>query len=99
VVYSIFNDDFKKPFRNLFAERLLLEGIEKKHVVQVKDKVIDFVALSKLAIDYSDAVIQSSPVVNQDVLDYVSSKSVKFLPFQSEEDYADAYVQFYDGIQ
>jgi starch synthase len=82
----------------LFAERLLLEGIEKRHVVQVKDKVIDFVALSKLAIDYSDAVIQSSPVVNEAVLDYIKSKKVKFLPFQNAEDYADAYVQFYDSL-
>jgi starch synthase len=98
VVYSIFNDDFKKPFRDLFAERLLLEGIEKKHVVQVKDKVIDFVALSKLAVDYSDAVIQASPVVNQAILDYVDSKKIKFLPFQSEDEYADAYVQFYDTL-
>ena len=98
VVYSVFNDEFKKPFRSLFAERLLLEGIEKKHVAQVKDKVIDFVALSKLAIDYSDAVIQSSPEVNEDVLEYITSKKVKFLPFQTDEDYADAYVQFYDSL-
>ena len=98
VVYSIFKDDFKKPFRNLFAERLLLEGIENKHVVQVKDKVIDYVALSKLAIDYSDGVIQSSPEVNADVLKYVDEKKIKFLPFQSEEDYADAYVSFYDSL-
>jgi len=98
VVYSVFNDEFKKPFRSLFAERLLLEGIEKKHVAQVKDKVIDFVALSKLAIDYSDAVIQSSPEVNEEVLQYITSKKVKFLPFQTDEDYADAYVQFYDSL-
>ena len=98
VVYSVFNDEFKKPFRSLFAERLLLDGIEKKHVAQVKDKVIDFLALSKLAIDYSDAVIQSSPEVNEDVLQYIASKKVKFLPFQKDEDYADAYVQFYDSL-
>ncbi len=98
VVYSVFNDDFKNPFRNLFAERLLLEGIEKRHVVQVKDKLIDFVALSKLAIDYSDGVIQSSPSVNEEVLKYVTSKKMKFLPFQVVEDYADAYVAFYDSL-
>ena len=98
VVYSVFNDEFKKPFRSLFAERLLLDGIEKKHVAQVKDKVIDFLALSKLAIDYSDAVIQSSPEVNEEVLQYIESKKVKFLPFQKDEDYADAYVQFYDSL-
>ncbi len=98
VVYSIFADDFKKPFRNLFAERLLLEGIEDSDVEQVKDKSIDFVALSKLAIDYSDAVIQSSPEVNVDVLGYVKSKGIDFLPYHGEETYADAYVDFYDNI-
>ena len=72
--------------------------LENKHVVQVKDKVIDYVALSKLAIDYSDGVIQSSPEVNADVLKYVDESKIKFLPFQSEEDYADAYVKFYDSL-
>ena len=98
VVYSVFNDDFKVPFRNLFAERLLLEGIETDHVVQVKDKVIDFVALSKLAIDYSDGVIQSSPVVNEKVIDYVNAENVKFLPYQDDEDYADSFVKFYETL-
>ncbi len=98
VVYSLFADEFKKPFRSLFAERLLLEGIEKRHVVQVKDKVIDFVALSKLAIDYSDAVIQSSPVVNEEVLKYIKSKKLKFLPYLNKEDYANDYVDFYDNL-
>jgi Starch synthase catalytic domain. len=98
VVYSVFNDDFKKPFRNLFAERLLLEGIENKHVVQVKDKEIDFVALTKLAIDYSDAVIQSSPQINEDVLKYIEAKDIKFLSYQTEDEYADAYVNLYDNI-
>ncbi|MEI6752648.1 MAG: glycogen/starch synthase [Paludibacter sp.] len=98
VVYSLFADEFKKPFRSLFAERLLLEGIEKRHVVQVKDKVIDFVALSKLAIDYSDAVIQSSPIVNEDVLKYIKSKKLKFLPYLNKEDYANDYVDFYDNL-
>ena len=98
VVYSVFNDEFKKPFRDLFPERLMLEGIEKKHVAQFKDKVIDFATLSKFAIDYSDGVIQSSPEVNEDVLKYISSKKVKFLPYQPEDDYVDAYVQFYDSL-
>ena len=98
VVYSVFDDEFKNPFRDLFAERLLLEGIETKHVLQVKDKVIDYVALSKLAIDFSDGVIQSSPQVNQKIVDYVKEKDMKFLPYVSDEDYADDYVRFYDSL-
>lgn len=98
VVYSVFDDEFKNPFRDLFAERLLLEGIETKHVFQVKDKVIDYVALSKLAIDFSDGVIQSSQQVNQNIVDYVKEKDMKFLPYVSDEDYADDYVRFYDSL-
>lgn len=98
VVYSVFDDEFKKPFRSLFAERLLLEGIEKKHVIQVKDKVIDYVALTKLAIDFSDGVIQSSENINKDVLQYIADKKIKFLTHVGAEDYADEYVKFYDSI-
>jgi starch synthase len=98
VVYSLFDDAFTKPFRNLFAERLMLEGIENKDVEQVKDQTIDYAALSKLAIDYSDGVIQSSEVVNQELLDYVTQKEMKFLPFQSKDDYADAFIEFYDSL-
>ncbi|MGB4577201.1 MAG: glycogen/starch synthase [Paludibacter sp.] len=98
VVYSVFDDEFKKPFRSLFAERLLLEGIEKKHVLQVKDKVIDYVALSKLAIDFSDGVIQSSSRINQNIVDYVKEKKIKYLPYVQNEDYADDYVRFYDSL-
>ncbi|MDO9153951.1 MAG: glycogen/starch synthase [Paludibacter sp.] len=98
VIYSVFDDEFKKPFRELFAERLLLEGIEKKHVSQLKDTEIDFVALSKLAIDYSDGVIQSSAKINDAVLEYVTSKKINFLPYNSIEDYADEYLAFYDSL-
>lgn len=98
VVYSLFEDEFKRPFRELFAERLMLEGIEKKDVSQVKDTEIDFVALTKLAIDYSDGVIQSSEKVNQEVLDYVVDKKINFLPYEFNEDYADDYVRFYDKL-
>ena len=98
VVYSVFNDDFKQPFRELFAERLILEGIETDHVVQVTDKEIDYVALSKLAIDFSDGVIQSSPQINPKIVDYVTENKIKFLPYVNDEDYAYDYVRFYDSL-
>ncbi len=98
VVYSVFNDEFKKPFRQLFTDKLILEGIEKKHVNQVKDKIIDFNALTKLAIDFSDGVIQSAPEINTEVLEYVQEKKIKFLPYKPSDDYADDYLAFYENI-
>lgn len=98
VIYSLFKDDFKQPFRSLFADKLLLEGIETSDVEQLKKGDIDYVELTKLAIDYSDGVIQSVPDTNTDVLKYVNSSGIKFLPYREDEDYADDYVRFYDSV-
>ena len=98
VIYSLFGDDFKNPFRNLFADKLLLEGIEKKDLQHLQGKEIDFVALNKLAIDYSDGVIQSVPDTNPDVLAYIKETNKKFMPYRHDEDYADDYVRFYDSV-
>ncbi len=98
VVYSLCNDEFKVPFRPLFADRLNLEGIEKNHVSQLKDKEIDYVTLSKFAIDNSDGVIQSTPVIRQELIDYITEKKVNFVPYVNYEDYADEYLRFYDTL-
>jgi len=98
VIYSLFKDDFKQPFRSLFADKLLLDGIEPGDVDHLKKGDIDYVELTKLAIDYSDGVIQSVPETNSDVLNYISSTGKKFLPYHEDEDYADDYVRFYDSV-
>jgi starch synthase len=98
VIYSLFKDDFTNPFRNLFADKLLLEGIEVSDVEHLKAKDIDYVTLSKLAIDYSDGIIQSVPDTNPEIVEYIQSQNKKFLPYRQDEDYADDYVRFYDSV-
>jgi len=98
VIYSLFADDFKQPFRGLFADKLVLEGIEPNDLVQLRKNEIDYVALSKLAIDYSDGVIQSVPDTNPEILEYIRDTNKKFLPYKQDEDYADDYVRFYDSV-
>ncbi|NLO70765.1 MAG: glycogen/starch synthase [Porphyromonadaceae bacterium] len=98
VVYSLFEDEFKRPFREIFTDYLQMEGIQDEDLKSIKGKEINFEALSKLAIDFSDGVIQSSKKVNQEVLNYVKEKKVKFLPYVKNEDYADDYIQFYNSL-
>ncbi len=98
VIYSLFEDDFKMPFRSLFADKLLLDGIEPSDVAHLKNSDIDYVKLNQLAIDYSDGVIQSMPNTNTDVVNYIQSIGKKFLPYKEDEDYADDYVRFYDSV-
>lgn len=98
VVYSLFNDEFKKPFHPSFADKLLLEGIQKKHLSSIKDNEITYEALSKLAVDFSDGVIQANQNANQNVIKYVQEKKIKFLPYEFNEDIADDYLNFYDSL-
>ena len=56
----------------------------------------DFNELSKLAIDYSDGVIQASKAVNESLLKYAADKNVPLLDYH--EDFADYYEDFYNQI-
>lgn len=98
VIYSLFKDDFKQPFRDIFTEKLVLEGIESKDLVHLQGKEIDYLALSKLAIDYSDGIIQSEADTNPEILKYIKEKNKSFLPYTPDEDYADEYVKFYNSV-
>ena len=96
VLYSVFHDDFKKPLDTNFRQKLKMSGINNKDTEIVEDP--SYVNLSKLAIQYSDAVIQGSPLINEEVLEYIRSTGKPFLEYQPEDIYIDAYNEFYDKI-
>ncbi|GHV57949.1 glycogen synthase [Bacteroidia bacterium] len=98
VVYSIYDDDFKQPFRTNFAQKVKIEGVTNNDLKAI-EKVTDFESLSKLAIDFSDGIIQNSPEIHPDVKKYAQEeKQVPFLEYQPEKTYIDAFNTFYDQI-
>ena len=96
IIYSVYNNDFKKPFRESFTEKIISDGIDKKHI-DISGEA-DFYNVSKLAIDNSDGIIFGSEEVNKDVKEYVESQKKPVLEYQDEEEYIDAYNEFYDKI-
>ena len=64
VVFSVYEDDFKNTLSDDFATKLMLKGISKDDLSNLKEPV-DYAALCKLAVDYSDGVIQNSKKVNE----------------------------------
>ncbi|MDR0798702.1 MAG: glycogen/starch synthase [Dysgonamonadaceae bacterium] len=98
VVYSVYNDDFQKPLHEDFPKKLKVEGVTHTDLKPLKDKS-DFASLSKLAIDFSDGVIQGSTAINENVKAYAQQKeNVPFLEYQNEDTYIDAFNNFYDQI-
>ena len=57
----------------------------------------DFDELGRLAIDYSDGIIQADPDMNKDLLDYATKKEAPVLKFKNDN-FADAIEDFYNQI-
>lgn len=99
VVYSIYQDEFHTPFQNRYDKILSISGVEEPDLTSIQNRPVDFVALSKLALDFSDAAIEGSETINQEVKQYASGKFAdKFLSYQSPEAYTQAYIELYDRV-
>ncbi len=75
----------------------MLDGIESKDLAAIK-KQADYISLEKLAMDFSDGVIQGSALIEQELEDYAQQKNIPFLPYQIPEIYVDTYNEFYNQI-
>lgn len=97
IVFSAYDNELKTPFSANFADKLLLEGIEKTDLNFTDGEEVDFNTLTKLAINYSDGVIQGSPIIDENIVKYAKEKSM-FLEYKDEEAYIAAYDEFYDQV-
>lgn len=98
IVYSLYDDGFNMPFKEKFASKLKLSGIEDGHINDLKGE-IDYVKLTNFAVKYSDAVIQSQENVSKDILNYITQSEKKFLSYQGDiETSVDAISEFYDSL-
>lgn len=100
VVYSLYDDSyaFGGEFSGGFADKLLPKGISKEGL-GIPQSQIDHIALNKLAIDYSDAVIQQTENVNKEILDYAANSGKPFLSYTTEEEMPKAINDFYDSLE
>jgi starch synthase len=96
VVYSVYHDDFKKPLDSTFINKLKMGKIENEDIDVVDDP--SYVNVSKLAVQYSDAVVQGSLKINSEITEYIQTSGKLFLDYQPENTYIDAYNDLYDKI-
>jgi len=94
VIYSVFDNTFDGVLSESLPEKLLFEKLEKSDVEMLQKSNI--VNLHKHAIDYADAVVQASADTEKEVLAYIKFSEKPFMPYPGEEDYIDAYQEFYE---
>jgi len=96
VIYSVYNDEFPGSLNKNFRKKLMMKGISTSDVKTLEDP--NYLNISRLAVQFSDALIQGSPDIHPELKKSIVESGKKFLPYQSKETYIDAYHAFYDTI-
>ncbi|MBQ4519032.1 MAG: glycogen/starch synthase [Bacteroidaceae bacterium] len=97
VVFSLYENGFKNNLKDNFLSQLLIKDM----TPDLLDKVnlpVDADELNRLAIRYSDGVIQNSNDVNPDLMNYAQELGIPTLGYQGAEDYVKSFSDFYDKI-
>ena len=95
VVSSIFSKDIDMDLGANFKKCLEFREA-KAELLQVYNDNFNFEELGKLAIDYSDGIVQAAPEANDDLINYAKGKNIPVLGYH--EEFADAYETFYDQL-
>ena len=95
VVTSLYSKTLKDSFGGDFKQFVEFRDAKADLLGDYKDQ-FDFDELSKLAIDYSDGVIQATPDVEKSLVDFAAGKNIPVLGY--DEDFADAYETFYESL-
>ena len=96
VIYSVYNENFKNSLSPNTIQNILLEDVTEDDVKLLNEP--NYENMSKLGIEYADAVIQGSEQINPNLADFIQAKEKLFLNYQSEETYIDAYNDLYDQV-
>lgn len=97
VVTSLFSEQPKGNLGDNF-----LKSVEYKEAsgdcLAGRKEPFDFLELGKLAIDFSDGIVQTSNDVNADLIDYAKSKQTSILPPVSLDELSEVYTNYYNSI-
>ncbi len=96
IIYSIYNDEFKTPLSSDYKTKSMFRDFDESDTPFLKEA--SFVNIHKQAVQYSDAIIYGCDTINPEIQEFVKESKLPTLEFQSEENYADAYSNFYDTL-
>jgi starch synthase len=96
-VYSIYNNGFRKPLKPSLSDKLEADGIESSALKTIKNGA-DYLNLTMLAAENSDGIIMGCDKIDDKVKDQIAGLGKPLLEYQGEENYIDAYNDFYDNL-
>lgn len=93
IVTSLYNNGFSGTLNQELKNKVGFDKVE--NLDSIKDA--NFEGLQKIAIENSDAIIVGSEDLDSDLIDYAKSLDKPVLDFHPIDDFADAYLDFYQS--
>jgi starch synthase len=84
IVLSLDDKEYITPFGSNFTQKLLVDGLSTNDVRSIAGFGVGYEELMRLAIDYSDAIALSTPIVNSRLLNYAQTSGKPIMPYQGE---------------
>lgn len=97
IVFSLTNDSFKGTLDKKFTKKLEYDGIDTK-IDPILSAPVDIAALTRLAIDNADAIVQSSDKIDPEVIEYAKKSGKPFLTLSEKEANPDSLLEFYSNL-
>lgn len=96
IIYSLFDNSFDGSLDKRMAEKLRIDGFSDEQVAHLKDSA-DYLALNRLAIDYSDAIVEASANIPDELIRYAEESGKPFLRLQDTEN-PENFSMFYNSL-
>jgi len=96
VIYSLHNDEFAEPMSHRLAEKLILEGVDKSYIEDLKNP--DYNQITKHALKLSDGVVVHTENINPDFISFAVDNNKLVLPFSNPDSFHDDCSNFYDTV-
>src|SRR5699024_4884536 len=93
IVTSVYNNGFEGSLDPDMEKKVLFDGLEDEAVAHLKNPT--FAALTKTAIENSDAVIRGSEELPEEIENYLKEIDLPILDYKTKIDFAQAYRDFY----
>ena len=96
IITSLFSSQLKNDLGDNFKQFVEFRDATTDLLEPYKEK-FDFMELGKLAIDYSDGIIEAGKDVNADLLKYAQEKNLPIMNYPGEDNF-DSYKEFINQI-
>lgn len=97
IVTSLFSEELHENLGANFRQSIEFRDV-KSDILDNYNKDFSFLDLQKLAIDYSDGIVNAGKNVNPELIKYVEGKNIPFIANPADEDICKTYEDFYDKV-